>query len=280
MTQALPAALVTCGRIDRIQRRPQSQSAIPNRKQRRAHPQIPQAPQHTRPTLRALTIAKLHTQQLLHSVLPCSHHAQQRRLLPVHSGSQVHTVCPDVCVPVLVKPPASPRPILRLPTLLQPHYRVRTQRGRLSHQFPKHRLEVSGGQSLQVQLPKQILRLTTRALISPHYLRLEATRRHLSRHVPHPRHLHLHRRNSHRQLTTAVITVSVSAKLIASLIATPAQKSVHFLFERGRQHPSRSFPGYRFQRVLNYVRVFFVLIYFPHGVLLQFFVSSTDCVTW
>ena len=75
-----------------------------------------------------------------------------------------------------------------------------------------------------------------------------------------------------------MVAVSVSAKLLPSLVAPPPQESVHFLFKSGRQHPSRSLPDQRIQHVANYVRIFLVLIYFLHGVSLQsvFLTSFTN----
>ena len=109
-----------------------------------------------------LTIAKLHTEQFLHgpsSLAPTTHSSAVFSLST--PAPMVHSVRPDVGVPALVQLPATPRPILRSPTCSS------TSRSRSDSMPqslpPTHEttgLEVSGGQSLQVQLPKQILRLT------------------------------------------------------------------------------------------------------------------------
>lgn len=78
---------------------------------------------------------------------------------------------------------------------------------------------------------------------------------------------------SHRELTAGVVAIPVSAELLAPLVAIPAQKCAHLLFEcYNSQHPTSTLPDHLLWRVANYFLIPSVLIYFSHGVSLQFFV--------
>ncbi len=223
----VPAALATGRRMDLVQSRPQPQCAISNSKQWRLQPPVSQAPRHTSPALRALrgsqapsrAIPSFHPPSLQPRAAtpssPCPLRLQARPVYPyvgipyvgIATGVEATTLTLSALVP---------------PTTLQSHDRVGAQRRRPSHQLPKRRLEVPDRQPLHVQLPKQLPRLTTRPLIPLHYLRLEAFRRHLGQRVRYPWRLHLHRRHAHRQLPTPVVAVSVSAKLIGTLVSLPS----------------------------------------------------------
>ena len=222
----IPASLLSRVRPDFRHSRPDPQ--VPVGRQQHRHRQAAVA-KDVRPRRRRFAIPRHDRQNLLSTVAHRTDDDQKSGLFLFQPGFDIDSVRPRVHQLAVVQSSRAPGVVFDDPLVPQTSDRRQRQRRSRAQKTTQRQLEVTLGQTVQVQLRQQLTHLLSAASEQRQDGTLEALLQ-----APHPRTFYLDRAGRQRQLTQLPVSISVAAGRIQqglALLTNSSQYVRDFLFQ-------------------------------------------------